>query len=303
MSGLLLGRLGAAVVVVGGSAGVTWAVTDTGQDPTTTAGPAAWIDDPLDASVLPADVGEVVVVAHATDPDGIVAVVLTVDGAEVDAATMPADDLVIADDLRWSPPGPGTYELRVVGRDPGGATTPPGIAHVQVGADEEQPTTTTVPGDTTTVPGDSTTSSEATPGSTSTTAAGSTTTRPGVTTTTAPGATTSTSSAPTTTTCVPGTTTNQSPAHGGSVGTKTPTLEWAYAGCGPDSFSVQVSRDAAFSRTEAEGSAAGTDRSWVVSPELSCNITYWFRVRSVVGRTTGAWSSPTSFTVSFRTCA
>lgn len=301
MNGLLLGRLGAAVVVAGGSAGVTWAVTDTGQDASTTAGPAAWIDDPLDGSVLPADVGEVVVVAHATDPDGIVAVVLSVGGTEVDAATMPADDLVTADDLRWSPPGPGTYELRVVGRDPGGAATPPGIAHVQVGADEEQPTTTTVPGDTTTLP-EASPSSTATPGSTSTTVAGSTTTRPGVTTTTAPGATTSTTSTPTTT-CTPGTTTNQSPAHGGSVGTKTPTLEWAYAGCGPDSFSIEVSRDPAFSRTEAQGSASGAERSWVVTPELSCNITYWFRVRAVVGRTAGAWSSTTSFTVSFRTCA
>lgn len=302
MNGMLLGRLGAALAVAGSSAGVTWAVTDTSHDPITTAGPAAWIDDPLDGSALPADVGEVVVVAHATDPDGIVEVVLSVDGTDVDAATMSADDLVTADDLRWTPDGPGTYELRVVGRDPGGATTPPAIAHVQVGADEEQPTTTTVPGDTTTVPGDTTSSSEVAAGSTSTTAAGSTSSRPGVTTTTAPATTTSTTRQTTTTTCAPGTTTNQSPAHGGSVGTKTPTLEWGYAGCGPDGFSIQVSRDAAFSRVETQGSAPGTDRSWVVTPELSCDVPYWFRVRAAVGRLVGAWSTPTSFTVSFGRC-
>lgn len=300
MNGLLLGKVGAVLVVAGGSAGVTWAVTDGGSDLVTTAGPAAWIDDPLDGSVLPADVGEVIVVAHATDPDGIVEVVLTVDGAEVDSADTGGDDLETADDLRWTPRGPGTYELRVIGRDPSGATTPPGIAKLQVGTDEEQPATTTT---TTTGPADSTSSTEAALESTtsSTAVGGSTTTRPvtGTTTpTTAPATTTSTTRPTTPTTCVVGRPVNVTPTFGG---TKTPTLEWTYDGCAVDLFSVEVSRDQQFLRTEASGNVPGTDRAWT-TPPLTCDFTYWFRVSALLGRTWGTPSSPTSFTVSFRDC-
>lgn len=294
MNGLLIGKVGAVLVVAGGSAGVTWAVTDDGSDLITTAGPAAWVDDPLDGSVLPSDVGEVIVVAHATDPDGIVEIVLTVDGAEVDSADTGGDDLEKTEELRWTPGEPGTYELRAFGRDPGGATTPPGIAVVQVGTDEEQPATTT----TTTGPADSTSSSEVAAESTTTTASGSTTTRPVTGTTTATTAPATTTTTRPTTTCVLGTPVNVSPTFGG---TKTPTLEWTYDGCAVDQFSVEVSRDQQFLRTEASANVPGTDRAWT-TPPLSCDTTYWFRVRALLGRTWGTWSSPTSFTISFPRC-
>jgi hypothetical protein len=298
VNGLLIGKVGAVLAVAGGSAGITWAATGSGSDVITSAGPAAWIDDPLDGSVLPGDAGQVTVVAHATDPDGIVEIVLTVDGDDVDSTGTGGGDLETADDLRWTPRGPGTYELRVFGRDPSGATTPPGIAKVQVGTDEEQPATTT----TTTGPADSTSSTDVALDST-TTAPGAPTTRPvtGTTTATTQPTTTTSTTAPPTTTCVLATPLNVTPTFGG---TKTPTLEWTYDGCAADQFRLQLSRDEAFypTRIEVEGTAPGTDRRWI-TPELQCDITYWFRVRAEAGRSFGAWSAPTSFTVSFRTCA
>ncbi len=303
MNGLLLGKVGAVLVVAGGSAGVTWAATESGSDVLTNAGPAAWIDDPLGGSVLPSDVDEVIVVAHATDPDGIVAIVLTVDGAEVDAADTGGDDLETADDLLWSPPGPGTYELRVIGRDPGGATTPPGIATVQVGTDEEQPTTTTTTGDTTTVPEESTSSTEVALGSTSTTrAGGSTTTQPGATTTkpatTLPTTTTTTTTRP----CVPDIPVNTSPGDGDTVPEQSPLLQWSYSGCQSDTFRIEVSDDPSFDpnfSSVIQGTVAGTERQWT-TPPLTCGTWYYFRVRAVAGGGASDWSQSTSFQTSGR---
>lgn len=309
MNGLLLGRVGVMLAVTGSAAGVTWAVTDGGADHITTAGPSAWVDDPLDGSVLASDVDEVIVVAHATDPEGIVAVVLSVDGDEIDTATTSGDALVLADDLRWSPRGPGTYELTVVGRDPSGAATPPGTATVQVGSDAEQPTTTT----TSPVAGDSTSSTESgldAPTSTDPTSTASTsvsqrsrpepTTTPSATSTTPPIATTTTQPI-TTTTCVPGRPTNTSPPDGAVVATKTPTLQWTYSGCPPELFQIEISRDASFLRVEPSGRVAGAERQWT-PPPLACDISFWFRVRAELGASAGAWSAPTSFTASFRGC-
>jgi hypothetical protein len=309
VSGLLLGKVGAVLVVAGGSAGITWAATGSGSEVITNAGPAAWIDDPLDGSVLPSDAGEVTVVAHATDPDGIVEIVLTVDGADLDSADTGGDDLETADDLRWTPRGPGTYELRVIGRDTGGATTPPGIAVVQVGTDEEQPattTTTTLP-DGSTVPEDSTSSSEAALESTTTAPGATTTTRPvtGTTATTAPatttpGATTTTTRPVTTTTCVPDAPVNTSPFHGESVGTRTPTLAWAYRGCTPALFRIVVTPGPELAPIEAGATVAGTEQTWE-TPVLACG-THWFHVRAESGPNVSAWSQATSFTLFARVC-
>ena len=96
MNAGLLGRIGMLLVVVGGSAAATWTVVDHTPPPISAAGPAAWVDDPLDGSVRPADTGQLTVVAHATDPDGIDTVILSVDGDEVDTSTAAPDQLVTA---------------------------------------------------------------------------------------------------------------------------------------------------------------------------------------------------------------
>ncbi len=320
MNAGLLGRIGMLVVVAGGSAGVTWAVVDHTPPPISAAGPAAWVDDPLDGSVLSADTGQLTVVAHATDPDGIDTVVLSVDGDEVDTTTAAPEQLVTAR-LRWTPPGPGTYHLAVVGRDPAGHPTPAGLATVQIGTGADQSTTTTTVPSSTTVPPDTTAgelaagSTSSTSDTTSTTASTSsttatsqpasttttttrpttTTTRP-TTTTTRPTTTTTTRPTTTTTACTPSTPRNTAPADGTSTTSRTPTLQWAYSTCTPDQFQIELSRDPQFLRIETAGSVPGSSTSWTPGT-LACGTQYYFHVRAVVGRSIGAWSTPTSFDV------
>ncbi len=315
MTGGLLGRIGMLLIVAAGSAAVTWNVVDHPAGPTSVAGPAAWIDDPLNGSVWPADTGELTVVAHATDPDGITAVVLSVDDDEVDTSTAASDPLVTAH-LHWTPPGPGTYQLSVVGRDPAGHPTPAGLATVQIGAEGEPSTTTTAP-PSTTVPPETTSPDELAAGSTSstsettsvtgptssttttsapvttttTTRSTTTTTRP-TTTTTRPTTTTTTT---TTTACAPSTPRNTAPADGSSTTSRTPTLQWAYVACTPDQFQIELSLDPQFLRIETAGSVPGSSTSWVPGT-LACGTNY-FHVRAFVGRSIGAWSATTSFDV------
>lgn len=339
----LAGRLGAAIAVAGVAAATTWTVANPPADHMGTGGPAAWIDDPLDGTELPANVEEVGVVAHATDPDGIVELVLSVDGQAVNTVETSGEELVDAE-LAWRPPGAGTYQLVVVGRDPSGAATRPGRASVQIGSGADRPTTTQpsdevaegpattsagepaggetttstdVPGGpattqgpvtsavpTTTTPGPATTATNTTatnttaPSTTTPTTSPRTTTTQPTTTTTQP--TTTTTSTTTTPPCSPGMPVNVSPAHGTSVGSRTPTLAWEYRGCGPEQFQVLVTPSVEFAPVEAAGTVDGSARSWT-TPTLACG-THWFRVRAVSGSLTGPWSAATSFEVFARVC-
>src|SRR5688572_16639323 len=84
----------------------------------TPAAAQAWIDDPLDRSVVaPAPLG---ILAHAYDPAGVDDVALLVDG-QPDQVVTPdrSGERLVWVQLSWVPPGPGTYLLTVVGRHAG----------------------------------------------------------------------------------------------------------------------------------------------------------------------------------------
>ena len=108
--------------------------------------PKAWIDDPLAWTTITSV--PVTVVAHATDPDGVAAVRLSVDGAPVVTADASGDALVTVE-LPWTPPGPGVFIIEVVGIDASGEEGAPASAPIRVVTGEETTTTVTRPTSTT----------------------------------------------------------------------------------------------------------------------------------------------------------
>lgn len=245
-----------------------------------------WIDDPLDQSLLTP--GPVEVVGHATDPRRLDSVRLTVDGAVVGEAGG-GPSLVT---LRWTwTAEPGLHELMITGF--GATITRSQPVVVFVGTGPEFPLPPPTDGTTT-----STTTQEPEP---TTTVVRATIPPPPPTTApaTAPPATTG---APTTVPCTMGAPTPTSPSGGASVASRTPTLSWAAApGCPATGYTIQVSRDAGFARLEQSGSSSSTQ--WTVPGALTNCVTYFWRVASVAGRTTGPWSSTAQFRVDVGGCA
>jgi hypothetical protein len=102
-----------------------------GSAATSSAGPTAWIDAPLDGSQIP--VGDITIVMHAASPDGVQSVALSVDGQLLDElSAQNPEDHIIHLDTSWSPPGPGQYLLEAVAVDGGGHAGPPADALVSV---------------------------------------------------------------------------------------------------------------------------------------------------------------------------
>ncbi|MCZ7528473.1 MAG: hypothetical protein M5U14_20140 [Acidimicrobiia bacterium] len=306
MSATLLAKLAAVLAVTGGAASAGWVAAAPARptpDPVATA--RAWIDDPLDGTVLPP--GPVEVVAHATDPDGVVELVLSVDGEEL--ATRPAGGERLARaSFVWEPSDDGSYELRVVGRDRSGDEGEPGTAAVLVSADAEVPagrSATTTPA--TTAPGETTTT---VPETTTTTIAGPSTTRPGPPATSAPPgtappvtpppATTSVTAPPVPTTAPATTTTQPCPGSvtpvvpvGGAVVSGDITFGWSYSGCAPSGFTLRI-EEAGIPRVEV--SASGSP--YVLSAgRLGCRGSFTWQVAPVAGGTTGSWSAEVPFTL------
>jgi hypothetical protein len=76
------------------------------------AGPSAWIDTPLDGSILPLAPYEVVF--HGNDPAGVAQIELSVDGEVLVSNPNPAPaQLLVTMRHTWQPPAPGNYILRV----------------------------------------------------------------------------------------------------------------------------------------------------------------------------------------------
>lgn len=298
----LWGKVASVAAAAAVSVGATVVLTG-GATKAITIGPRAWFDEPLDGSYY--DAGPVAVVAHAADPDGVVEVVLAVDG-KVTATLDAGGEQLVEVHFDWDPPGDGTYELRVVGVDNQDQETQPDTVIVHIGEDPsevalEDLTTTTQTDVTDTTGGESTTTSDADPattGITPTSMASTSSTRPGSTTTlgstTTTRPTTTTTAATTTTAPCPGTVTNSSPASGASVSSN-PTLTWGYSGCPVAGFVVQVTRDANFARIDQETFIDWPDRSAVA--DASCSLhgssTWYWRVRTE--GPAGGFSRATSF--------
>jgi hypothetical protein len=250
----------------------------------------AWIDAPLATSI--AVLTPVDIVAHASDPDGVVELRLDVNGV-TNTSVSPAsgDDSLATARMSWTPDAAGSYRLEVVPRDSDGQWGSPGIVRVTV-----------VAGDSTTTTSSTSSVPEGGSPSTSRPEAASTTTKP-VTSppptppppaTTTPPVTTTTAPPVATTVCNVG---GVSPAGVGRTDTLTPVLSWSYGGCRePEQFQLQVSRDSSFARIEQEGGGGPGSRNWTASPLADCT-TYFWRIRTYDVGTYGAWSGAASFRV------
>lgn len=243
--------------------------------------PRAWIELPASGSVLPD--APMVVLVHATDPDGIRSVSLAANDQPAGEATTTGDALVTAP-ITWDPPSPGEWRLVATGIDTGGNRTAVGSVHITVrdfsGGSATSSTTTTT---------EATTSSTTTSSSTTTTSSSSTTTS-----SPPPTSTTSTTAVPPTT-CVPSTPVAVSPADAAFILDRHPTFTWTAGSCDPANFTVQISRDATFATSEVTGTAPGSARSFgPIGPALTCHVNYWWRV---AGNSSTGWATANRFIV------
>lgn len=94
----------------------------------------AWIDAPLNGSTIPLAPYEIV--AHASDPEQIKLIEITVEGEVLGAIENPnLDDLLLRAQLTWNPPAPGTYTIQARGQNGSGSWS--NIARAQVTVQEE----------------------------------------------------------------------------------------------------------------------------------------------------------------------
>lgn len=283
-------KVAAGGAVVGSAAGLTWVSTGPLVG-VALAEPRAWIDEPLDGATL-APGEEIMIVAHATDPDGVDLVTLRIDGKPVEARTGGGHPLTTVE-FEWVPPTAGEYALEVRGRDdsdfgaPGLATVtvadPPEVDEPGGDADDQESTTTTTSGTTTTTTGsDSTTS----------TSAATTTTRPVV---TVLPSTPTTRPPPPTTQCQQSPPTLVSPLDRASLRIS-PTLAWSHQGCAVDGFRVKVARTPDGTPIATSPTLGPSVRSWAPRGGFPCDgrPVYW-QVATIDGRAL-RWSGVWSFT-------
>ena len=99
-------------------------------------GPAAWLDRPLDDSVLA--LAPTTIMAHASDGDGVSQFLFEVDGASI--ATVDVDGSRLGDaSIEWSPPRAGTYLVSVRAVDSSGNLGSIATSRVTVGGPTPTP--------------------------------------------------------------------------------------------------------------------------------------------------------------------
>ena len=98
--------------------------------PSSTQGPSAWVDQPLDGARLP--LGSQEVTAHASDADGVTSLEFYVEGTLLLRA--PAGGSVLEDaSVGWNPSRPGVYTVSVTATDSQGNVGPEARSVVTVG--------------------------------------------------------------------------------------------------------------------------------------------------------------------------
>ncbi len=156
-SGLILGGLCLLLLLGGGcqaSGGPIASQPPTPAPPLTPfeTGPQAWIENPLDGETLPA--GEaVLLVAYATDAQGVAAIELRLNGQPLPAAVgdpagAPGSRDLVRLEHTWQPDGQGEMMLEARGRNAAGTYGEPAYARFCVGdcqAAPETPTGTSTP--------------------------------------------------------------------------------------------------------------------------------------------------------------
>jgi len=98
--------------------------------PSSTQGPTAWLDQPLDGARLPLAPQEVT--AHASDADGVASLEFYVDGTILVSAPAGGGVLEHAT-VGWNPSGPGVYTIGVQATDSQGTVGPEARSVVTVG--------------------------------------------------------------------------------------------------------------------------------------------------------------------------
>ena len=263
----LLGRILAILATVVVAGGITLALTGDGPAASDPGAARAWVDDPLDGELV--SPGQVLIVGHAYDPEGISEMRLEVDGMTIETTVVSAAGGVLASaQWTWSA-GEGIHIIKVIGRNASGGDGLPGRAVIEARrpAPTPEPTTTTT---TTTVP----------PTTTSTTSTTTTTTSP--TTTTVP-STTTTAAPP----CTPPSPILFEPPDGSTRIGPSPsiTFEWNvilfFPVCAPSGYYIEVALDEDFSSVVIDAHLDGTTTEWT-PPAMTwgCNVTYHWRVWS-----------------------
>lgn len=188
---VLVAKFAIVAMVAAGAVGATWALTDPDRRNDDSLARRAFIDAPLDGTRLAA--GEIEVVVHATAPEGVAAMSLSVDGATAVERTTDGA-LLVRLRFPWTATD-GRHRLELIARTRTGTLTPATAVTVDVGRlaglDVTPPTEAAT---TTTSTATTTTTSTATTSTVATTSSG-------------PAATTTTTSAPTPTVPAPTTST------------------------------------------------------------------------------------------------
>lgn len=230
--------------------------------------PQAWIDQPLNGSLLPLQ--PVVVTAHATDPDGVASVDLIVDGEAVGTVVVAPPANITVVDFTWIAGAPGRYQLTVRGQGVTGKGSVTSVLVSVEGADTAVPTASPSP--------------DSQPTATPTT---SPTAQPTVTTTAAPTAspTAQATASPTPAPCTPPAPDLHSPSDGFVFTIPDdvpPTLRWGYRPppeCAPSGFRVQIAADRQFNSIVASSNLPGTASEWTPPVDALANCaTYSWRV-------------------------
>ncbi|MCP3975059.1 MAG: hypothetical protein GY720_11270 [bacterium] len=223
---------------------------------------SVWIDAPLDGSVIEADRSVVAVVGHASGDTGIDRARLRVDGQRLAVAPLESEPGQLVTVEFEWEPDPGIHVLELWARNADGDWEGPAIATVTVEGDPEPPPTTATP--------------------------------------TTSGAPTISSAPSTSGACLFEPPILVSPVDGKISPLTANTLTWAYTGCRLAlEFQVEVSTTPNF--TEVVASANVQAASDWLTPNLLCD-SYWWRVRAQTFDDLGPWSTPWSFTISFRGC-
>jgi len=107
------------------------------QDATIGGSLQAWIDAPLDESVLPLEPYEIV--AHASDPQAISSLEIQVNGEELASLSNPdAEELLALFEQVWVPPGPGEYQIDVKAQNAAGEWSDTASVTVRVEVQPEE---------------------------------------------------------------------------------------------------------------------------------------------------------------------
>lgn len=107
------------------------------QDLAGGSGLQAWIDAPLDESVLPLEPYEIV--AHASDPQAITSLLIQVNGEELASLSNPdPEELLALFKQVWVPPGPGEYQIDAKAQNAAGVWSQTATVIVRVEAQSEE---------------------------------------------------------------------------------------------------------------------------------------------------------------------